>query len=406
MSSLAVFQRLDRDRIGITRVSPNWWSGLALLAYLAMPSASLAADTSASEAGFYVFMNHVALKNFDDVYTTALSQDYVDGAAIMLEWKAFEPQPDVYDWSDLDRWVEKAVTLHKKLSIGVVGGWFTPDWLYGSGYGVPKNSFNYDRSRRESACTILTLPSFWHPVYLREYGKMMAALSQHLRGLQGPGLPSGAVYKALRVVKLSGINNTTEELRVDATKPDNGPCQQSDAAAIWAQAGFTPDKVIAAWKTIAEDTAKAFPDKILSVDVIHRGAFPSIDNGGRVVPPTRDAPDDLTEKILNIAVPMYRDRLMVQWDALWQGKPPQEVLDSGAHGARIGWQMNGFMGVWGGSGCVYKPFHTAACNNLADFQSILDNGINYGGRYIEIHAPNANTDFAPAFQAAHSRLLR
>jgi hypothetical protein len=224
--------------------------------------------------------------------------------------------------------------------------------------------------------------------------------------LQGPGLPSGAVYKALRVVKLSGINNTTEELRVDATKPDNGPCQQSDAAAIWAQAGFTPDKVIAAWKTIAEDTAKAFPDKILSVDVIHRGAFPSIDNGGRVVPPTRDAPDDLTEKILNIAVPMYRDRLMVQWDALWQGKPPQEVLDSGAHGARIGWQMNGFMGVWGGSGCVYKPFHTAACNNLADFQSILDNGINYGGRYIEIHAPNANTDFAPAFQAAHSRLLR
>jgi hypothetical protein len=124
-------------------------------------------------------------------------------------------------------------------------------------------------------------------VYLREYGKMIAALSEHLRSMQGRGMPPGAVYQAVRVVKLSGIDITTEELKVDTTPRDTGPCHQSDATAIWATAGSTPAKVIAASMTLAADTSRAVPDKLLPVSIIRQRRFAlSVfsEQGGDTVP--------------------------------------------------------------------------------------------------------------------------
>ena len=105
------------------------------------------------------------------------------------------------------------------------------------------------------------------------------------------------------------------------------------------------------------------------------------------------------------AVPVNGHQLLVQWDALWQGPPPPEVAAAGMQGARIGWQMNGFAGAWGGSRCIYPGFKISPCKSLADFQSILDNGINLGGQYIEVQVPSAiNPNWQPAFQEAHQRL--
>ncbi|MGO8858405.1 MAG: hypothetical protein ACLQO1_22255 [Steroidobacteraceae bacterium] len=386
-------------------INSNWLGGLSFLVFCAMHPPSLAAAAGApDETGLYLYLVHSSLPNFEAGYSSALEKDFIDGAAVMVQWGQIEPQPDVYDWSSLDKWVVKTVQLHKKLSIGVIGGFWTPQWLYGSGFEVPKNSFDYSRSSVGVSCTVMTQPSFWHPVYLREYRKMIARLAQHLHEMQGPNFPPGAAYQALSIVKLSGINNTTEELRVDDTKPDNGPCHQSDAAAIWAKAGFTPDKVVSAFMTIAADTNHAFPDKILSVAVIHRDAFPPIDNSGQIYT-TIPVPDALTSRILETAVPVYRDRLLVQWNALWQGGPPTEVAAAGNKGARIGWQMNGFKGEWEGSGCIYPPWKIEACRNAADFRSILDNGINLRGRYIEVQLGSViNKDWEPAFRAAHDRL--
>lgn len=381
-----------------------WLLALSALLLSECFSLSSASAEKRGEAGLYVYMNHPSLKNFDEMYDAALAADYIDGAAISIEWNLVEPNPHVYDWSHLDKWVEKAILLNKKLSLGIIAGHFAPEWLYDPQIGVPRNNFNYNRNPRGVFCSVLAQPSPWHPAYLREYGAMITALSGHLRDMQVAGRPRGAVYDAVRIVKLSGINVTTEELRVAANKPDDGPCKQSDATAIWADAGFTPNRILSAWMKIATDTAQAFPDKTLAVDIIHRGAFPSIDDNGQIYTPSHDAPDDLTVMILNAAVPMFRDRLMVKWNALWQAKAPQEVLDAGHKGAQIGWQMNGFMGVREGSGCIYKPFVARTCETIDDFRAILDNGIAKGGNYIEIQAPNLNPNYAPAFESTHRRM--
>ena len=377
----------------------RFWPLSILLAWLlAMPVRAAGGDET---LGLYVFINHIALPTFDDFYNAALSKSYVDGAAIEIEWSAIEPQPGVYDWSKLDRWVKTTLELRKKLSLGVSTGIFSPKWLYDADHNVPNARFRFNRNPRGAFCDNIVVPLPWSPVYLHEYAQMMSALSHHLHELKDPGGQDTA-YQAVTVVKLSGVNINTSELHLDTTPPDDGPCHQSDAPAVWAKAGYTSDKIMAAWTSLSEATDKAFPDKILSLQLIHRNGLPDLER--RTPKPDAKAPDAVTQRILERTMTVYGHRLMVQWNALNQGVMPQEIVRAGQRGARMGWQMNGFLGVRGGSGCVYPPFVLAPCKTMADFQSIMEKGIVAGGRYMEIQAPNATDNHDPAFTAAHDRL--
>jgi hypothetical protein len=367
-------------------------------------------------------MSHIGLPNWQEMYNIALAKDYVDGATITVEWNAIEPRPRVYNWTALDRWVQEVVRLHKKLSIGIIAGMFIPDWVYASG--VTRSVFRYDRAPPRGICTEISQPSVWEPAYLQAYRNALADLAQHLRSLSVPGFPTGVAYQALRIIKISGVNLTTEELRIDAHAP-GGPCNEPNTADIWARAGYTPDKMLGAFMTIANDTARFFPDKLLSIAIIHKGGFPPIDNDGTVneaavTDPIK--PDPMMMQILRAAEREFGSRLLVQWNALSQfvgpgGRAvlPEEMLDARARGAQIGWQLNGFLGIWGGSGCVYLPFRIQPCKTVADFQKILENGIDNGARYLEIQPVNASIkhlqlpanvphDFSGAFRAAHTRL--
>ena len=358
-----------------------------------------------SEAGLYLYLAHPDVERFRNPYIDALSKDYIDGVALVVRWDRVQPQPGLFDWSELDSWIKPTVSQGKKLSLGIIAGFFTPAWIYTAPYSVPKNTFDFDRSSSGKSCATWSQPSVWHPAYLHEYALLMTALADHLRTMRIVGMPEGSALRALRIIKLSGINNTSEELRVDSTAGDTGPCHQSDAAAVWAQAGFTPDRVVHAVESLAASTISAFPNQRLGLAIIHRNAFPPVDDEGHTYS-TVPIPDALTARILRAIIPTYGRRLMVQWNALWQGAPPPEVLSAERSGASIGWQMNGFMGAWGGSGCIYPHWMIGACKSVADFGSILDNGINIGASYIEVQIGSVlEAQWQPAFQAAHARLL-
>ena len=363
------------------------------------------ADKSAQEAaGLYLYLAHPDLDRFRPSYLEGLSKDYVDGIALVVRWDRLEPKPGIFDWSDLDRWVVPTISIGKKLSIGVIAGFFTPKWLYQAGYDVPKNDFAFDPSNSGKTCQAWSQPSVWNPVFLHQYAAALTALADHLRQVKVDGKAAGSALEALTVIKLSGINNTTEELRVDSTRPDTGPCRQSDASSLWAKAGFTPERLIDAVKTIGSATAKTFPKRELGLAIIHKFAFPEIDDEGRTHEGT-SIPDEVTARILRSVVPIYGKRLLVQWNALWQGAPPPEVVSARNGGASLGWQMNGFLGAWGGSGCIYPHWEIGPCKSAQDFHSILENGLNLGATYIEIQIGSVlEKAWQPAFEAAHIRL--
>src|SRR3989344_1739403 len=106
---------------------------------------------------------------------------------------------------------------------------------------------------------------------------MVRALSSHVRSVAG-------AYDALRMVKITGINQDTIELRLPASNGvGTGDCEVSNAIDIWQAAGYTPQNVLDAWRTIATAFGNAFPDKILTIDVLQNNAFPPITNSGEIV---------------------------------------------------------------------------------------------------------------------------
>ena len=356
--------------------------------------------------GLYVYINPLWV-NQTSYMENALSKPYIDGAAIVVEWKRLEPAPGQYEFSDMDKWVGAVVAQHKKIDFGVMAGTWSPEWLYDQNHQVSKVSFDYNRNPQGTPnCTVLTLPTPWSPTYINEYNKMMQEVARHFHELKVPGFPQGAAFDALRIVKLTGINNTTEELRLYAgahPHGDNGACHQTSAPPVWAAAGFTPSKIKMAWTEMSDNTANAFPGKILSVDIIRVNAFPAIDDSGNVYRPEPGANDRLTNEILSIGLSRYKGRFAVQWNALTSEEPDTAVTDAGTKGAIVGWQMNQFMHE-NGSGCFYGR-QRAECKSVEDFQEMFDNGIKRGGQYIEIWAQSVD-DFAPAFQNAHNQLVR
>jgi hypothetical protein len=336
-------------------------------------------------------------------FAHALTKDFVDGAVIVVQWSSLEPKPGVYDFSGLDEWIGKVAALHKVISLGVIAGSFTPTWLYSSPYNVPRNEFNYNRNPQSApVCTVLVLPSPWDEHFIKEYNQMSADLAQHVRDFQAPGVARGAAYDALRIVKLGGVNNTSEELRLVANKGDNGPCHQSDARKVWADAGFTPAKIERAWQELIGNTGRVFPDKILSIAVIQAGAFPPVDDSGHIYAPAPHTLDALTTRLVDIALARFNGRLSVQWNALSQREPNPAVTDAGRKGAIVAWQLNEFLGPQGGSGC-FDGEQRVRCKSIEDFEATLNNGISRGAHFIEIWAKNVD-EFEPAFRRAHDRL--
>jgi hypothetical protein len=205
-------------------------------------------------------------------------------------------------------------------------------------------------------------------------------------------------------VKLDGINNTSEELRLVANRGDNGPCHQSDARQVWATAGFTPSKIEGAWQALIENTGRVFNDKILSVDLIQVGAFPSIDEFGAIYTPPPHIVDSLTTRLVKVALARFKGRLSVQWNALSQKDLNPAVIDAGREGAIVAWQMNEFLGPEGGSGCIYGE-QRLRCKSTEDFYSILGNGVGQGAHFIEIWSKNVD-EYEPAFRRARDELLK
>lgn len=103
--------------------------GLCLGALLASTSAGVPA---ADLRGIYVYTNDVSQISSAtaNALTAAFQVPGVDGVALVIGWKAIEPAMGQYDWTTLDQWIGRAVSLGKKIDLVVMAGASTPPWLF------------------------------------------------------------------------------------------------------------------------------------------------------------------------------------------------------------------------------------------------------------------------------------
>ncbi|HWY15765.1 MAG TPA: hypothetical protein VNX86_11565 [Rhizomicrobium sp.] len=323
----------------------------------------------------------------------------IDGVYLRQPWSAIEKAPGLFDWASMDGAISLAINARKKISLAILAGRFSPDWLDKAG--ARRSAFSIPAGWPTQRCVTMQIPWPWDRGYQDAYIAMTVALSHHLRSWR-------AAYSALKIVKISPIAISSEELRMPVTWPARltaiaNPCPQTDVTKVWQRAGFRPSLVLSAWTRMADAVAQGFPGKLLAIDILDGNDFPPIGENGSVSPgsTTRQA-------IISASIARFPGRFAVQWDGLTASNFSPSTEAARRSGAVIGWSTNEFRGE-NGAGCnatrreFIERHEAAAPCNAAGYDAILQHAVNLHGRFIEVWSSDA-LRFPQAMITAHRAL--
>jgi hypothetical protein len=361
--------------------------------------------------GIYIYSGDVSSLAAGDTQTLsdALLVPGVDGLVLVIAWSALEPTNHVFHWTNLDFWMHQSIALGKKVDLAIEAGVDTPSWLFDpvTKGGAGAIGLNFTVSPHQGALSncipeMITAP--WDTNFLASWDNMLRVLANHLKSV--------GTYSNVTLVRLTGINRTTDELRLPSeTAQETGLSCVSNAPAIWQSVGYTPSNLLSGWTGIMSSFEKYFPEKTFCVAIIPKNAFPPIDDHGQVI--TKDIPDP-NLPLLAYASQSLPGRLVVQFNSLVTGTNAIAAVPESAQsfGTLAAYQSNDWLGRSnGGAACGGDASNPVPCNNDADYLSELNEGIypltptnSLRSQYIEVFPANVIA-YTNAIWQAHAELF-
>jgi hypothetical protein len=232
------------------------------------------------------------------------------GVFIRPRWNDAHLGTNRFNWADIDREMDNAVTNGKVFSLGFkAGSSGTPQWIFsGVSNAFPATPLDFG-FRDAGATNFIGSPAdanYWH-----HYSNLLAAAAAHVRS-------NNARYRALAYIKIGGANLHTHENRL--------PNDTTNALALWATTGgYKPSLLYDFYRKQEALLAAEFPGKDMSYALIQAG-FPRVsesgDYAGQSAPTNSVIPDgtEQTETILAQGRTNWGVRFVVQHNGL-QEKP-------------------------------------------------------------------------------------
>ena len=255
----------------------------------------------------------------------------------------------------------------------------------------------------DGVCDTVNLARPWDPSFLAQWDAMLAALSAHLK--------SANTYDVIALVRITGINRTTEELRLPAeTAQSTGLACVSDSITTWQQAGYLPSLLLQGWNAVLGSFVKSFPDKSFAgLDHSEQRFFPAIDQNGQTGLLERSGMR--TIRSLWAASKQLPGRLVVQFDFLMPGDAAaQQVVDDANNLNTNSVSNQRVSGPGRKAGCAEPITVTVPCTD-ATFLQMLERGVYprttsspLRSQYIEVFNANAIA-FPDDILTAHLQLL-
>lgn len=313
--------------------------------------------------GIYIYSGDVSSLSTSNAQTltASLGVPGVDGLVLVIAWSALEPTNHIYHWTNMDLWMNQAVALGKKVDLAILGGSATPDWLFQplTNGGAGATPLKFTISPHEGAtgnCISETIAAPWDTNFLAAWKNMLNVLSNHLK--------SAGTYSNLTLLRLTGINRTTDELRLPAeTAKSTGLDCVSNAPAIWQAASYTPTNLLSGWSNILSSFQTYFPEKTFSVAIIPKNAFPAIDDNSQII--TNNIPD-ANQPLLALAAQKLAGRLVVQFNFLMTSSNASVAVPQAtqSYGTLAAYQSNNYFGSSnGGAACGGTATNPLACAN-------------------------------------------
>jgi hypothetical protein len=351
--------------VGILAVAIN--ISTTTLRAQALPSASQAASWPRG-----IFLYREQLTN-DAQFRQALKTPGIDGMAVVLDWSALQPSEGAFVTATIDSQIAEAQQNKLPIELVIRAGASTPAWVAPSARLKLAYSPHGGSTGR---CEAVDMPPPWDAGYQKAFAAILQKTADYVR-------TKGA---AIAAVKLTGVNSTTEELRLPAESPDvTAHCQGGavDDIAAWRKAGFTPARMTQALDQIAAIFARTFPATPVTLALIPRGGFPPIDNSGQLVQGPKKAAlnDSLLQSLVSGAAAAIPGRFVLQFDYLMYKEPANSTVVKLARSNNIplAWQTNLWRGAFAqGAGCGGAPGRGTECTD-AQYLGLLEEGVHPDG---------------------------
>lgn len=371
---------------------------------VALALSLLACPLVADIRGIYIYSSDVSQisKSYATGVTSALALPGADGIVLLISWSAIEPAMGQYQWATLDQWMHLAAASGKKVDLAIKAGDGTPSWLFqpapGGAAATPVQFTISPHSGATGVCDSETIARPWDPAFLAQWDAMLAAVAAHLN--------SSGTYDAIAVMRLTGIDRTTDEMRLPAeTAQSTGLSCVSNALTTWQAAGYKPSLLLQGFDAITNSFRKSFPDKSFSVAIIPSNAFPAIAEDGTII---KGTPPDANQPLLTLASQKFPGHLVVQFNFLMPGEAAAPAVIQAAQnlGTLAAFQTNNYFGSTGqGAGCSEPVTNPTPCT-VSTFMALLQTGIYPLGQsnplraqYIEVFPANANAFPGDIFEA-------
>lgn len=166
---------------------------------------------------------------------------FVDGWLVRPGWDRVEPTEGQYDWTYIDTEIALARKLKKRVTLAILGGPQTPDWVYRSG----AKEFAYTMPVGPRGT--VRIPLLWDEAYRKKWTALIKALGKRYQD-----------NPTVALVHMTGATGNGLEMQLPAAPGDT---------AKWEDKGYTPERVISAWQEIMDTYAAAFPNLPLDIDI-------------------------------------------------------------------------------------------------------------------------------------------
>ena len=183
---------------------------------------------------------------------------------LRYKWMQLNPKNGVYDFSDLGQVIDTIHRAGKKVSLIVMAGKYTPGWVFDDGARhIETRALLFHGSYAQEL-----VPVTWDPIFLAAHGEMIEALAAFLR-------EKPERYDTITLVKNGGLVIHSGETRMlpphaffrgtKRASEEQKDEYRKELCSVWAQAGYTQDKILRAAAQTMSQIAEAFPDKYLGL---------------------------------------------------------------------------------------------------------------------------------------------
>jgi hypothetical protein len=277
---------------------------LAIIGLTFVFCANLVAENSSS-VKIFAFQPPDVSPDVEAPAMVELKDPAVYGLSWRFRWDTIEPQEGQYNWALIDKAVEVTSKVGKKAMLRVVAGMHTPAWVYQAGakpFDFSNTDLRYAKSQKEGT----RMPIPWDEIYLARWEAFIQAFGK--RYAKNPHIYS---------IPMSGGGRI-------------GEMNLPKAFEKWRQAGYSDEKLIAAWKRIIDAYQRAFPDVPTNLCINE---------------PLGKGHSNVMRPVISYVLATYPQKVYLQENALKADFPPnnpiRRILREASAKTSIGYQMLG-----------------------------------------------------------------